>query len=138
SASHLAPPSQVTSTAPSFPYITCWLFSGSTQMAWLSTWPMLLSPCQVLPPSVDLVGPTPPRYTTSGLFGSTRIWLKYIGRWFSLDMNAHVRPLSFDRHTPDVCGFGRAAAPPRPPPRPPRPPTVSPSTAPPPAGGAAA
>src|SRR4029079_13108612 len=117
-ASHFAPASYVTSTPPSFPYMTCLLLSGSIQIAWLSTWPMLLRPCHVLPPSTDFVGPTPPRYTTSGLFGSTRIWLKYIGRWFSLDTNVHERPLSLDRQMPDVCGLGGAAAQ-RPPPPPP-------------------
>ena len=42
-----------------------------------------------------------------GSFGSTRIWLKYIGRWFSFDMNVHVLPLSIDLQTPAHCGFGR-------------------------------
>src|SRR6185369_7028769 len=65
-ASHFKPPSQLTSTPPSLPYITWLLLSGSIQIAWLSTWPMLFRPCQVRPPSSDLVGPTPPRYTTSG------------------------------------------------------------------------
>src|SRR4051812_18511386 len=59
----------------------------------------------------------------SGLVGSMRIWLKYIGRWFSFDTKVHERPLSFERHTPESCAFGGGAAafPPRPP-RPPRPP----------------
>ncbi len=58
--------SQVTSTPPSLPYITWLLLSGSIQIAWLSTWPMLpRPPCgeiglQLLPPSVDLDGVTPP------------------------------------------------------------------------------
>src|SRR6188508_1423011 len=115
-ASHFAPASHVTSIAPSLPYITCLLLSGSIQIAWLSTWPMLLSPFQVLPPSIDLVGPTPPRYTVSQLFGSTRIWLKYIGRWFSFDWNVQVLPLSIDLNTPEYCGFGTWLFP-----RPPRP-----------------
>ncbi len=42
----------------------------------------------------------------SGLFGSTRIWLKYIGRWFSFDMNVQVLPLSVERQTPLPCGSG--------------------------------
>src|SRR6478672_10792121 len=77
---------------------------------------MLFRPFHVLPLSIDLVGPTPPRYTVSQLFGSTRIWLKYIGRWFSFDWNVQVLPLSIDLNTPEYCGFGTWLAP-----RPPRP-----------------
>jgi hypothetical protein len=58
--SQVAPPSQLTSRPPSLPYITCWLLSGSIQIAWLSTWPMFWSPLNVLPPSVDFAGFTPP------------------------------------------------------------------------------
>src|SRR3954471_1283920 len=83
--SPFSPPSHVMSTPPSLPYIACLLLSGSIQIAWLSTWPMLFRPWNVLPPSIDLHGPTPPTQMTSGLFGSTRSWLKYIGRWFWLE-----------------------------------------------------
>src|SRR6476620_3059999 len=85
---------------------------------------MLLRPFHVLPLSIDLVGPTPPRYTVSQLFGSTRIWLKYIGRWFSFDWNVQVLPLSIDLNTPEYCGFGTCVSPPRPP-RPPPPPRAA-------------
>src|SRR5689334_6218806 len=58
--SHVSPPSHVTSTPPSLPYMTCFELRGSIQIAWLSTWPMLFRPHHDLPPSIDFVGPTPP------------------------------------------------------------------------------
>jgi len=48
------------------PYITCLLswpgvpLSGSIQIAWLSTCPMPRIGWNVLPPSVDFIGFTPP------------------------------------------------------------------------------
>ena len=50
-----------------------------------------------LPPSSVCQSPTPPRYTTSGSFGSMRTWLKYIGRGFPLLTFFQVAPLSSDR-----------------------------------------
>src|SRR4029453_14553363 len=95
----------------------------------------------VLPPSVDFCGFTPPTYTVSGRFGSTRIWLKYIGRWFWLDMNVHVLPLSIERQTPFDCGSGGVSTPPPrpppPPPPPPRPPPPPPAPPAPPRAGPA-
>src|SRR3954465_10540588 len=99
--SQCSPASHVTSTPPSLPYMTCFELSGSIQIAWLSTWPMLFRPHQLLPPSIDLVGRTPPMYRMSGLFGSTRSWLKYMGRWFSLETTVQVRPPFDERHTPE-------------------------------------
>src|ERR1051325_7538863 len=59
----------------------------------------------------------------SGLFGSMRIWLKYIGRWLVFDWKVQLFPLSFERQMPEVVGLGgMESAAPRPPPRPPRPP----------------
>src|SRR3990172_4160095 len=77
------------------------------------------------------------------LLGSTRIWLKYMGRAFWLERNSQVRPLSLERHTPEHCGSGSAGccwpAPPPPPCCPPTTPVVghcgAPPNPPPPACG---
>src|SRR5687767_15095091 len=100
------PPSYETSTEPSFPYMTWLLLFGSIQMAWWSTWPRLSSSRQVLAPSVDLYPWTPATNTVFSLFGSTRSWLKYMGRAFWLLWNVHVLPPSAERQTPDVAGSG--------------------------------
>src|SRR5690242_10678685 len=57
--------------------------------------------------------------------GSTRIWLKYMGRWFWLLIRVHVLPPSSERKTPLPFGLGGAGGPPRPP-RPPPPPCPPP------------
>src|SRR5215472_4656789 len=62
--------------------------------------------------------------------GSTRIWLKYMGRLFSLLMKVHVLPLSSERYTPLPLGSGGALPrPPRPPPPPPPAPPAPPPAA---------
>ena len=70
----------------------------------------------VLPPSSVWWRPTPPRYTTSGSFGSMRTWLKYIGRGLALLTFRHVAPRRrSDRGRSAGCS---APAPPPPPPPP--------------------
>ena len=46
----------------------------------------------------------------SGFVGSTRIWLKYIGRPFSFERNSQLMPLSFERQMPLYCGSGGSAS----------------------------
>ena len=43
---------------------------------------------------------TPPVITRSALFGSTRIWLKYIGRTLFPLVLCHDAPASSERYTP--------------------------------------
>jgi hypothetical protein len=61
------------------------------------------------------------QYTVFGSFGSTRIWLKYIERPFSLLVSFQVAPLSSERHTPARLGSSAVLRFCRPPPPPPAP-----------------
>src|SRR5262245_27783846 len=73
----------------------------------------------VRPPSDDRARLRSSTNTMLESLGSTRTWLKYIGRPFSLLISFHVLPLSSERHRPGRIGSGGPAA--SPPPRPPRP-----------------
>src|SRR5262249_56635751 len=88
---------------------------------------------QVRPPSDDRARLRSSTKTMFESFGSTRTWLKYIGRPFSLLTSFHVLPLSSDRQSPGRIGSGGPAVLPRPRPPRPRPP---PPSSPPPAGPA--
>src|SRR6185437_6941823 len=76
-------------------------------------------PYQVLPPSIDTRPGLPPVKIFWSLFGSTRIWLKYIGRSSQPLICFQVLPPSSERKTPLPFGSAAAVAPPRPPPPPP-------------------
>src|SRR5262249_2015390 len=86
---------------------------------------------QVRPPSDDRARLRSSTKTMFESFGSTRTWLKYIGRPFSLLTSFHVLPLSSDRQSPGRIGSAGPAVAPRPRPPGPRPP---PPSSPPPAG----
>ena len=76
----------------------CFGFAGFTQIACTSSCvTSAASVWNVLPPSIVMCMPTPPRYTTSGFVGSIVIWLKYIGRGFALFTFFHVVPASSER-----------------------------------------
>src|SRR5688572_5831766 len=94
----LLPLFQLTFTPPSLPMIRCCGFFGSIQIACWSTCPGEPLPpassrvTNVLPPSSDFATGRPATYTAFSLVGSTRIWLKYIGRALQLLTCVHVRP----------------------------------------------
>src|ERR1039458_8664546 len=81
---------------------------------------------QVLPPSTDTRPGLPPVKIFWSFAGSTRIWLKYMGRSLQVLICVHVLPPSSERYTPSPSRSGLggvAAAAPRPPaPPPPLPP----------------
>src|ERR1700691_3269037 len=75
----------------------------------------------VLPPSWDKRPGLPPVRILFTSTGSTRIWLKYMGRSSQLLMKFHVLPPSSERNMPLPLGLGGGGAPrPRPPPPPPK------------------
>src|SRR5690348_14935442 len=78
-------------------------------------------PYQVLPPSMETRPGLPPVKIFWSLLGSTRIWLKYIGRSLQPLICFQVLPPSSERYTPLPLGSGGVPAPPRPPPPPPPP-----------------
>src|SRR5262245_50224083 len=103
---------------PSLPMMMWSELFGSIQIAWMSSCvTSAASVSNVRPPSTVICKPTPPMYTPSGLFGSTRTWLKYIGRGLLLLTLRHVCPASSVRYTPvsppPTAGW---PPPPRPPP----------------------
>ena len=85
-------------TPPSSP-ISRWLgFPGSIQMACTSSCAAMRASVSIVrPPSIVICIPTPPMYTRSGLMGSMRTWLKYIGRGLVLLTLRHVAPPSSER-----------------------------------------
>src|SRR5688500_3866194 len=120
-----------TAIPPSLPMRTWSELAGLIQIAWTSSCVANAASCSnERPPSIVIQRPTPPRYTRSGLLGSIRTWLKYIGRGFPGFTKRQVFPPSSERHKP-VVGFdgaappARPAAPPPPPPRPAEGPSIN-------------
>src|ERR1035438_5282827 len=83
-------------------------------------------PYQVLPPSTDTRPGLPPVKIFWSLTGSTRIWLKYMGRSLQPLIWVQVFPPSSERYTPLPLGSGAAGVAPRPPAAPPPPPPLPP------------
>src|ERR1035438_3199654 len=79
-------------------------------------------PYQVLPPSTDTRPGLPPVKIFWSLAGSTRIWLKYMGRSLQPLIWVQVFPPSSERYTPLPLGSGAAGGAPRAPAAPPPPP----------------
>ena len=90
--------SQETASPPSLPVSRWRGLAGLIQMAWTSSWvTSAASVSKVRPPSTERCSPTPPRYTRSGLTGSMRSWLKYMGRALVLLIFVQVAPPSVER-----------------------------------------
>src|SRR5580693_6475265 len=84
-------------------------------------------PYHVLPPSTEMRPGLPPVKIFWSLLGSTRIWLKYMGRSSQPPICFQVFPPSSERYTPLPSASGAVPAPPRPPPPPPPPRPPAPS-----------
>src|SRR5262245_36206256 len=88
--------------------------AGSHQIACLSSCTSGSALSCERPPSSEIVSRTPPSSTRSGLFGSIRIWLKYIGRGLLAFTLRHDAPPSSDRKmplSPPPGAFDTGAAP---------------------------
>src|SRR4051812_34037914 len=115
--SQLLPWSQVMSRPPSLPIMMCFELRGSIHIACWSTCagsplpPASSSVAKVLPPSVDLAQGSPPTYSVFGFIGSTRSWLKYIGRELQLLTMRHDRPRSSERKIPPSDALSGATVP---------------------------
>ena len=82
-------------TPPSLPVMRWSVLAGLIQMACTSSCVACAASVSiVLPASLVICMPTPPMYTRSGLLGSMRTWLKYIGRGLALLTLRHDAPPS--------------------------------------------
>src|SRR5688572_30559414 len=96
--SHVLPWSQLMFRPPSFAFMMYFGCFGLIQIPCTSTCPESPIPpasssvTNVLPPSSDFAIGSPATYTVLSFDGSTRIWLKYIGRELQLLTCVHAWP----------------------------------------------